>query len=52
LIYLYKVAFLSRAIFGAKDIYYNQNNRNELDFMETKAIFAGISTEQGQEHNL
>ena len=38
-LYVQKVIFISRAIFGAQEIYYIQNNCNALNFMETEAIF-------------
>ena len=33
------VIFISWDPFGAQKIYYTQNNHNELNFMETLAIF-------------
>ena len=36
-----KVIFIPWAPFGAQEIYYIQNNHNELDFMETYIIFLG-----------
>jgi hypothetical protein len=39
LLYLCKFIFIYRAIFGAQGIYYIQDDRNELGFMEAQAIF-------------
>ena len=36
-----KIVFISRAPFEVQEIYHIQNNRNELDVMETYIIFLG-----------
>ena len=36
-----KVIFISRAPFGAQEIYYIQNDHNELNVMETLITFLG-----------
>ena len=36
---MYRFILISRALFGAQEIYYTQNNHNELHLMETLIIF-------------